>query len=180
MPATIDDLYRVDGKAELIGGEIVCFPPAGLLPSRLAGRLAMSLDDHARRVGRGFGFGGTLGFEIACLPSGRKSFCPDAGYYAGPLPDNPMHFIVGPPTFAVEVRDEADYGAGAELEMAAKRSDYFAAGTLAVWDVDSLARRIRVYRRASPDGYEEFGPGETANAEPAVLGWEVAVDWVFR
>ena len=41
-----------------------------------------------------------------------------------------MRFIEGPPTLAVEVRSENDYGDAAEREMAAKRADYFAAGKL--------------------------------------------------
>ena len=40
-----------------------------------------------------------------------------------------MKFFQGAPVFAVEVRSEGDYGPRAEREMAAKRADYFAAGT---------------------------------------------------
>jgi hypothetical protein len=36
-PATIDDLYRVKSKAELVGGEIVHMSPTGALPGRAAG-----------------------------------------------------------------------------------------------------------------------------------------------
>ena len=51
------------------------------------------------------------------------------------------------PLFAVEVRSENDYGPAAEREMAAKRADYFAAGTRVVWDVDLLGEDVvRVYR----------------------------------
>ena len=57
-----------------------------------------------------------------------------------------MRFIEGAPTFAVEVRSDNDYGAAAEAEMAAKRADYFEAGTQIVWDVDPIAETIRVYR----------------------------------
>jgi hypothetical protein len=35
--ATLDDLYREDGKAELIGGRIVRLMPSGDLPSSVAG-----------------------------------------------------------------------------------------------------------------------------------------------
>ncbi len=53
-----------------------------------------------------------------------------------------MRFIEGPPTFAVEVRSENAYTPAAEIEIAAKRADYFAAGTLVVWDVDPIAETI--------------------------------------
>jgi hypothetical protein len=40
LPATIDDLYRVDGKAELVDGRIVRFMPTGDLPSTVAFEIA--------------------------------------------------------------------------------------------------------------------------------------------
>ena len=64
------------------------------------------------------------------LSSGRESFSPDAAYFLGPFPSNPMRFLVGPPIFAVEVRSENDYGPAAEAAMADKRADYFEAGTV--------------------------------------------------
>jgi Uma2 family endonuclease len=66
----------------------------------------------------------------------RQSFGPDAAFYFGPDPG--MRFYEGAPAFAVEVRSKNDYGPKAERHMAAKRADYFAAGTLVVWDVDLL------------------------------------------
>ncbi|MBV8127633.1 MAG: hypothetical protein JO114_08255 [Planctomycetaceae bacterium] len=43
----IEDLYRVNGKAELIDGRIVPLMPIGRRPNRIAFRIAKSLDDHA-------------------------------------------------------------------------------------------------------------------------------------
>ena len=68
---------------------------------------------------------------------------------------------------------------GRELEMAEKRSDYFQAGTLVVWDVDPRAEVIHVYRATSPTVPTTYGRGQMAEAEPAVPGWRVAVDWLF-
>jgi hypothetical protein len=50
---TVDDLYRVDGKAELIAGRIVRLITTGRVPNRVAFRIARSLDDHATATGRG-------------------------------------------------------------------------------------------------------------------------------
>ena len=47
-----------------------------------------------------------------------------------------MKFAEGAPVFAVEIRSENDRGPAAEGRLATKRADYFAAGTLVVWDVD--------------------------------------------
>ncbi len=177
--ASLDDLLAVDGKAELIAGRIVHFMPTGFRPGRIAARVFRSLDDFAEESGRGVATTDNVGFAVAELSSGRESFAPDAAYYTGPLPANPMRFLPGPPTFAVEVRSEGDYGPAAESEMAAKRADYFEAGTLVVWDVDPVASRIRKYQRDRPARGVEFGPGDQADAEPAAPGWRVAVDRIF-
>lgn len=176
--ATLDDLLRTPEKAELIGGRIVVFMATGRKPGRVGGRIYRSLDDYAGLNG-GEAFPDNVGFAVPILPSGRESFAPDSSYHRGPFPTNPMRFIHGAPTFAAEVRSEGDYGPAAELEMAEKRADYFLAGTQVVWDVDTIAEAIHVYRAAAPDRPVTFARGQTAEAEPAVPGWRVAVDWIF-
>jgi Uma2 family endonuclease len=177
--ATLDDLLKVEGKAELIGGRIVHYLATGHLPSRVAFRIARSLDDHAEATGRGVAYTDNMGFAVPELPSGRESFSPDTSFYVGPLPDNPMKFVQGPPTFAVEVRSEGDYGHAAEQAMAAKRADYFQAGTPVVWDVDPIAECVRKYEANSPDRPVRFDRGDQADAEPAVPGWRMPVDRMF-
>jgi Uma2 family endonuclease len=177
--ATPDDLYRVEGKAELIGGRVVCFMASGRLPSRTAARIFRSLDDHAAVSGVGEAYPDGIGFVVPELLSGRESFSPDVSYYSGVFPANPMRFIEGAPTFAVEVRSENDYGPAAEAEMAAKRVDYFEAGTPVVWDVDPLAGTIAKYQGDAQNPVGVFRRGDTADAEPAVPGWRIAVDQVF-
>jgi Uma2 family endonuclease len=180
MPrATVDDLYRTDGQAELIGGMIVCFPPFGYKAGCIVGEIVSSLYDHAQKTGQGEVGTATLGYVIPELPSGRESFCADASYYLGPLPANPMHFIEGPPTFAVEVRSENAYKRSAEIDIDAKSADYFAAGTLVVWDVDPIAETIACYRAGAPTNPVTFRRGQTADAEPAVPGWRMPVDEIF-
>jgi Uma2 family endonuclease len=92
-----------------------------------------------------------------------------------------MKFLEGAPIFAAEIRSENDYGREAELEIAAKRRDYFAAGTLVVWDVDLLsADTVKVYRAsADPNNPTIYRRGEMAEAEPAVPGWQMLVDELF-
>jgi Uma2 family endonuclease len=177
--ATLEDLLRTPGKAELIGGRIVHYMATGRKPNRVAFRIARSLDDFAMQIGRGEAYTDNMGFAVPILPSGRESFSPDASYYVGPLPANDMRFIEGPPTFGAEVRSEYDYGPLAEIEMAEKRADYFQAGTLVVWDVDPVNETIRVYRAAQPLQVTEYRRGQIADAEPAVPGWRVPIDWIF-
>jgi Uma2 family endonuclease len=177
--ATIEDLYHVEGKAELIGGRIVPLMPTGRRPNRVAGRIFRSIDDYAEATGRGEAYTDNVGFAVPELISGRQSFSPDVSYFVGPFPANDMRFIEGPPTFAVEVRSEGDYTPSAETEMAAKRADYFEAGTLVVWDVDPEAETVAVYRAAAPTTPTVFIRGQEADAEPALPGWRVAVDRIF-
>jgi Uma2 family endonuclease len=177
--ATLDDLRRVDGKAELVAGRIVHLMPTGFRPGQVGGRIYRSLDDHAARTGRGVALPDNVGFAVPELSSGRQSFAPDVSYFNGPTPADDMDFLEGPPTLAVEVRSKGDYGDAAEAELAAKRADSFEAGTAVVWDVDPRARVVRVYRPDAPDRPDTFGPGQVADAEPAVPGWRPAVDPLF-
>jgi Putative restriction endonuclease len=177
--ATLDDLLRTEGKAELIGGRIVRLMPSGHSPSQVAFETAVSLREYARTTGRGVVYADGMGFTVPELPSGRQSFCPDAAYFVGPLPKNRMRFIQGAPTFAVEARSENDYGPAAERALADKRADYFAAGTLVVWDVDCTAEVIHVYRASNPAQPTTYARGQCAEAEPAVPGWTIGVDEVF-
>jgi Uma2 family endonuclease len=177
--ATLDDLLKVPGKAELINGRIVHFMATGYRPNIVAGRIFRRLAEHSETFG-GEAFTDNIGFAVPELPSGRESFAPDAAYYTGPLPANRMRFIEGAPDLAVEVRSEGDYGRAAEAEMATKRADYFTAGTRVVWDVDPVAGEVHVYRAASPEKPTIYRKGQEAEAEPAVPGWKVSVDWVMK
>lgn len=177
--ATLDDLYRVEGKAELINGGIVQLMASGDLPSELANMIYVSLLMYVRATKRGIAKADGIGFAVPELSSGRESFSPNASYYEGPLPKNRMRFIEGPPTFAVEVRSENDYGPAALEEYAAKREDYFEAGTLVVWDVDPLTETITAYRGGARTPIALFRRGDIADAEPAVPGWRMAVEEMF-
>jgi Uma2 family endonuclease len=120
-----------------------------------------------------------VGYAVPELPSGRQSFSPDASYHVGPRPANRMRFIEGAPVFAVEVQSENEYGNDAEADMNDKRADYFAAGTLVVWDVDPEAETVTVYRSTTPTEPIVYHRGQTAEAEPAVPGWTLAVDEIL-
>ena len=174
--ATIEDLYATDGKAELVNRELVLREPTGDDPGYAADEVFVSLREHTKRTKNGRAVGDNKGFRVN-LPN-RESFSPDAAFYVGPSAG--MKFFEGPPRFAVEVRSENDYGASAERRLAEKRADYFAAGTLVVWDVDLLSPEvIKSYRSSDPDNPVLFRRGEVADAEPAVPGWTMRVDDLF-
>jgi Uma2 family endonuclease len=174
--ATIEDLYRVKGKAELVNGEIKQMPPTGYLPGYAASRILFSLIMHEQTTKSGHAIGNNVGFKVN-LPN-RQSFSPDAAWYTGHPAG--MKFLEGAPIFAAEVRSEGDYGPTAEREMAEKRRDYFAAGTLCVWDVDMQSSDvIRAYHSNAPDNPIIFRRGDAADASQAVPGWLMPVDNLF-
>lgn len=175
--STIENLYRVPGKAEIVNGEMLLMSPTGGAPGYAGDEIFASLREYAQRTRSGRAVGDNKAFRVD-LPH-RESFSPDAAFYNGPPAG--MKFYQGAPAFAVEVRSENDYGPAAEGAMAAKRADYFAAGTLVVWDVDLLSDTpVRVYRAESPDHPTLYRRGEIAEAEPAVLGWTMPVDDLFE
>lgn len=174
--ATIEDLYKVDGKAELVNGEIVHMPPTGFMPSQAGGEIFASLREYSRRTKSGYAVTDNAAFVVN-LPH-RRSFSPDAAFYTGPPTGG--KFMEGAPVFAVEVRSQGDYGPRMEEKLAAKRAEYFAAGTVVVWDVDVLREGVvRVYGAGEPEKPRVYGRGEAAEAEPAVPGWTMPVDDLF-
>src|SRR5437870_6937880 len=101
--ATLDDLLKVDGKAELIAGRIVHFMASGALPSAVAFEIAVSLREYAKHQGHGKAYADGIGYALPAplAGSGRQSFSPDASFYDGQLPLNLMRFIEGAPLLAV-------------------------------------------------------------------------------
>jgi Uma2 family endonuclease len=170
---TVEALSRVRGKAELVDGEVVRMSPTGFRPGRAATAIAASLRAHERKHGGGFAVGDNAGFLVQ-LPR-RQSFSPDAAWYTGTFEG--LGFAEGAPAFAAEVRSEGDYGSQADAAIAAKRDDYFAAGTMVVWDVDLVGEDvIRAYRADAPGAPTLYRRGQMAEAEPAVSGWTMPVD----
>src|SRR5829696_8122341 len=96
--ATIETLYRIAEKAELVDGQIRIIPPTGLLPGRAAMQICQSLYQYELQPARGHAIPGSVAF-IVDLPH-RKSFCADAAFYTG---DVGMGFLQGAPIFAAEV-----------------------------------------------------------------------------
>lgn len=176
---TVDDLYRVQGKAELVHGELIHMSPAGRRHGRASLKIARSLDEHADHCGGGIAFGDNVGFLVN-LPD-RQSFSPDAAWLATDEADAELdyRFVDGAPAFAVEIRSPSDETLPGERALQQKIADYFDAGTLVVWGVDLSAEVIRSYRSHVPNECLVLQRGDIADAEPAVPAWRFAVDSLF-
>jgi len=92
--ATIEDLYKVEGKEELANREIVEMPPSGDDPGYASGEIFATLRAYVRRTRRGRAYGDGVGFHVN-LPH-RESFSPDAAYHVGPRAG--MRFLEGRPS----------------------------------------------------------------------------------
>ncbi|OYW23071.1 MAG: hypothetical protein B7Z55_03900 [Planctomycetales bacterium 12-60-4] len=182
IEALFDRLANTEGKAEIIDGEVVLMSPTGPWSGYSAAIIFMSLFHYAKRTKTGMACTDGNTFRVR-MPR-RQSFSPDAAYFVGNM--KAMKYYNGAPTFAVEVRSAGDYGPRADRQIAAKRSEYFAAGTLVVWEVDLLSQDVvKVYRSHAPETPTIYRPGDIAEAEPAVPGWTMPVndllpeDWAF-
>lgn len=176
-PPTVRDLHLTKFKAEIVDGQLVAIGPTVYGSAEAAWKIRKSLYEYAKSVGGGYEFGLRARY-IVDLPH-RRSFCPDVSWYTGDPPESEV--LSGTPLLAVEVRDPGEYGDEAERRMAAKRADYFAAGTLVVWDVDVLRENlIRAYRADDAERATLYRRGEVADAEPVVPGWRFEVDELFR
>ena len=176
--ATIEDLAHApdDEMYELIDGKLVRMSPTGFLPSRVASEIFVALREYERQTSSGYAMTDGIAY-IVDLPH-RRSFSPDASF-ARAAPENRMRFVDGAPVFAAEVRSEGDYGNAADRAYRAKRAEYFAAGTVVVWDVDPVACTIASYRADHPDTPTRFDLEQIADAEPALPGWRGPVRDIF-
>ncbi len=78
------------------------------------------------------------------------------------------------------MRSENDYGRRAEAAITQKIADYFAAGTLVVWDVDLRNdETIAKFTAPDADNPQIFRRGDVANAGDAVPGWTFEVNALF-
>src|SRR5437667_10583669 len=80
--ATIEDLYKVEGKAELVNGEIVEMPPAGDEPGRASLKVAANLLNYEQRTGIGPAYPHGTGLHVH-LPH-PEALSPDAAYEIAP------------------------------------------------------------------------------------------------
>ena len=178
---TVDDLKdpALEGQIELIDGKMVQLPFHTVGEARTVGNIAAALMKYEDRTPRGVGraFTSTIVYVVD-LPHPR-TFSPDVSF-AVTRPKNPMDFIPGAPIFAAELRAPDELTAEADIAFARKRRDYFAAGTKVVWDVDPWNKTVKSYSATKPGEPVVYQRGMIADAEPALPGWQIAVDDVFE
>src|ERR1700742_942424 len=78
VEATIEDLYKVEGKAELVNGEILIMSPTGVDPGYAGDEIFFSLRKYSKQHNFGRAVGDNKGFVVNLRH--RKSFSPDAAF----------------------------------------------------------------------------------------------------
>lgn len=151
---TVEELERssLDGRWELIDGELVEMTPSGRRASRVGVRFATHLSNFVVPRGLGEVYGADGGFVL--FPGRDLLRVPDAAFVGADrlASADEDGFLRLAPDLAVEVVSPFDRPG----EVAAKVADYLAAGVRLVWVADPPARRVT----AHAPGRAAWVPGE--------------------
>ena len=189
-PKSIDDLLALPSsvRAELFGKRLEILPTKNdINPDSLAIVLT-SLQEYSQfNAGQAHTSYSVYIVENRKFPIDKKhieyaphrSFSPDVSFHTGTPAET--RFLEGAPVFAVEIRNKNDYHPYADENREMKRANYFACGTLVVWDVDLIGQDvIHSYRSDQPHTPTVFRRGDIATANPAIPGWMFQVNALFE
>lgn len=174
---TAEDLLRGGGRyerGELWDGVFLAREPSGGRAETVSTRVTSRLAAHVDRHGRGWVVSSNQGFLVRRDPD--RVLSPDGAYVSKErLPEVPERgFMPLAPDFALEVRSPEDSWLGT-IE---KAGIWIAHGVRVVWAIDPLAKALVVLRPGERP--LELGPGDVADAGPALAGFSLALDDVFR
>jgi Uma2 family endonuclease len=170
--ATEADLLDLDDHhdiiCELVDGVLVEKPkglPESVLANVVTYYIETFLDDH--------NLGFTAG-EAGFIRLGKELVrAPDLAFYGWDrLPDRrrpPGQVPPISPDLAVEILSPSNTRA----EMARKRREYFASGTLLVWQVDPKTRKVEVY--TAPDAFTVIDEDGTLEGGAVLPGFTLSV-----
>lgn len=179
--ATEADLLTADAEdgptCELVDGTLVD-KPMGTPESRLAFELGVSIGIYLRSNDVGCATVGDGGLKLGILLV-RK---PDVAVIrwdripGGKMPKGAYPPVA--PTIAVEVLSPSN----TPKEMRRKRKEYFAAGTVEVWEVDVKRKTVRIYTDA--ENYTALLATDDLDGGAILPGFKQNIatwfDWTFR
>lgn len=170
--ATVDDLLKPENKCcELVDGTLV-EKAMGFHESNLAAVLLALFDPHVRKNNLGILTGADGAYELL---SGLVRE-PDVAFISWDRlpgrkrPVEPIPDVI--PDLAIEVLSLSN----TKAEMARKRSDYFKAGVVEVWEINPRSRTARVYT-AAETWTEQDSAGSISS--PVVPGFTLSLAELF-
>ncbi len=174
--ATIEDADLIEQKEnrlfELFDGVLV-EKPVGYNESELAGHLIQVLRNHVapRNLGKITGPDGMLELPLGQLRMPDVAFVSkkNLARVAKPRPRVPR--LV--PDLAIEVLSKSN----TREEMARKRREYFAEGTVRVWQVYPKKRTVDVF--TAPDTFTTLTEKDTLHGDPMLPGFELKLSELF-
>ena len=165
-------LPKDGNKYEVVDGELVMSPGAGLPHERIVMLLGSELVRFVRKRRLGDVFGSNA---LYVLPSGNKRG-PDVSFVAAGRLDGPGISHVFPqlaPDLAVEVVSPSD----SPQRVLDKVGEYLEAGVRLVWVIDPQHRRAAVYRAIT--SVQEIGEGGTLDGGDVLPGFSCALGELF-
>lgn len=183
---TAEDLWampEVPGKRfELVDGELVEVPAAGVLHNLIAALLYELIRNFVRERKLGLVFTDGLGYIIGRRPD--RTRIPDASFVSRsriPAGDLPRGFWELAPDLAAEIVSPNDTArelhAKACLRAQRKVLAYLEAGARLVWVVWPDERAVTAY--AAGGGYREYGPDDELDGGEVLPGFQVRVAALF-
>ena len=165
---------EINGRCELVCGEIIKMSPVKRPHSRSVGRLIQALNNWAD-TGIGGEVGTEAGFVLAEDPTTVRA--PDV-YYIGPkklaLAETDDGFWVGFPDLAVEVVSPSETA----LDIQDKVSDFLNAGTPLIWIV--YPKRPQVVQYTADGAGRIFNEHETLINDSILPGLVLPIATIFQ
>jgi Uma2 family endonuclease len=174
---TAEDLFHMPDNGcryELVKGELIRMAPAGARHGEIASRLDRRLGGYVEAQGLGVVCATDTGFRLAQNPDTVRA--PDVSFVAReriPAEGVPEQYWPFAPDLAVEVVSPSD----SFDEVAAKVSDYLAAGTRLVWIVHPRTRTVMIYRATGE--VRLLQPQEELSGEDVIPGFSCRVEELF-
>ncbi len=175
---TADQFFRLyshkDGRYELVRGEVVEMAPVTRRHGRTASNIDTAFNNYARR--RGVGSAEVeVGYRVRSGPDTVRG--PDVSFVLAAQEDEEeqdIGFVPGAPDIAIEVVSPSN--TAAELER--KVAEYLAAGSLRVWVVYPVSRRVIVHHLGG--GAVTYSGDDVITDEGLLPGFSLPLSEIFE
>ena len=175
-PVTADQLagMSVEGRLELVRGEVVEMAPTGFEHGAIVAKLTMLMNHHATTRGLGKVVTGDVGFHLAKEPDLVRA--PDIAFLTSdsiPTGLASRRFVEGAPVLVVEVVSPTDRAS----DIVERIDDYLDAGARLIWVVYPSRQQVVEYN--SPGESRILRPGDRLDGGDILPGFSCPVDDIF-